>query len=204
MISQLIFILCFVSAIILFARNARQIYKNIKIGRALNRNDKPAERLKTMLLVAFGQKKMFKRIVPAVLHLFVYIGFCIINIEMIEIVIDGMFGTHRFLSFLGGSYNFLIASFEWLAFGVLVSCIIFFMRRNVVHLKRLNSPELKNWPKTDANLILIAEILLMTAFLLMNAADQNYSCMANHITSQQDLFQSVSISFPFYHPILHL
>src|SRR5690606_30795187 len=116
MISQLIFILCFVSAIILFAKNARQIYKNIKIGRALNRNDKPAERLKTMLLVAFGQKKMFKRVVPAILHLFVYIGFCIINIEMIEIVIDGIFGTHRFLSFLGSFYNLLIASFEWLAF----------------------------------------------------------------------------------------
>jgi len=172
MISQLIFILCFVSAIILFAKNARQIYKNIKIGRALNRNDKPAERLKTMLLVAFGQKKMFKRVVPAILHLFVYIGFCIINIEMIEIVIDGIFGTHRFLSFLGSFYNLLIASFEWLAFGVLLGCIIFFIRRNVIHLKRLNSPELKNWPKTDANLILITEILLMMAFLLMNAADQ--------------------------------
>lgn len=172
MINQLIFTLCFVSAIILFAKNARQIYKNIKIGRALNRNDKPAERFKTMLLVAFGQKKMFKRIIPAILHLFVYIGFCIINIEMIEIVVDGIFGTHRFLSFLGGFYNFLIASFEWLAFGVLLGCIIFFIRRNVLHLKRLNSPELKNWPKTDANLILITEILLMTAFLLMNAADQ--------------------------------
>lgn len=197
MISQLIFILCFFSAIILFARNARQIYKNIKIGRALNRNDKPAERLKTMLLVAFGQKKMFKRIVPAVLHLFVYIGFCIINIEMIEIVIDGIFGTHRFLSFLGGSYNFLIASFEWLAFGVLVGCIIFFMRRNVVHLKRLNSPELKNWPKTDANLILIAEILLMTAFLLMNAADQKLQLYgeSHYITAGSFPISQYIISF---------
>lgn len=172
MINQLIFTLCFIGAILLFAKNARQLYRNINLGRALNRNDKPGERLKTILLVAFGQKKMFKRITPAILHLFVYIGFCIINIEMIEIVIDGMFGTHRFLSFLGGFYDILIASFEWLALGVLVGCIIFLIRRNVIHLKRLNSAELANWPKTDANLILIVEILLMTAFLLMNAADQ--------------------------------
>lgn len=197
MISQLIFTLCFVSAIILFAKNARQIYKNIKIGKTLNRNDKPAERLKTMLLVAFGQKKMFKRIVPAVLHLFVYIGFCIINIEMIEIVIDGISGTHRFLSFLGGFYNFLIASFEWLAFGVLLGCIIFFIRRNVIHLKRLNSPELKNWPKTDANLILIAEILLMTAFLLMNAADQKLQLYgySHYITAGSFPISQYIISF---------
>lgn len=197
MISQLIFTLCFVSAIILFAKNARQIYKNIKIGKTLNRNDKPAERLKTMLLVAFGQKKMFKRIVPAVLHLFVYIGFCIINIEMIEIVIDGISGTHRFLSFLGGFYNFLIASFEWLAFGVLLGCIIFFIRRNVIHLKRLNSPELKNWPKTDANLILIAEILLMTAFLFMNAADQKLQLYgySHYITAGSFPISQYIISF---------
>jgi len=171
MISQLLFAVVFIAAIIFFYKNARKIYRNIRLGKSVNRFDNQSERLKTMLLVAFGQKKMFKRPIPALLHLFVYVGFCIINIEMIEIVIDGLFGTHRVLSFLGGFYDFLIASFEVLAWTVLVSCVIFFIRRNVLKLKRLNQAELDNWPKTDANYILIAEILLMTAFLVMNAAD---------------------------------
>lgn len=172
MISQLLFAIVLIGAILLFYKNASKIYRNIRLGKSINRFDNPSERLKIMLLVAFGQKKMFKRPIPALLHLFVYVGFCIINIEMLEIVIDGLFGTHRVLSFLGGFYDFLIASFEVLAFAVLVSCIIFFVRRNVLKLKRLNQAELNNWPKSDANYILIAEILLMAAFLLMNAADQ--------------------------------
>jgi len=172
MISQLLFAIVFIAALLLFYRNACKIYRNIRLGKSVNRVDNPSERIKTMLLVAFGQKKMFKKPIPAILHLFVYIGFCIINIEMIEIVIDGLFGSHRVLSFLGGFYDFLIASFEILAFAVLLSCVIFFIRRNVLKVKRLNQAELNNWPKTDANYILIAEILLMTAFLFMNAADQ--------------------------------
>ncbi|COY70803.1 Uncharacterised protein [Mycobacterium tuberculosis] len=112
-----------------------------------------------MLLVAFGQKKMFKKPIPALLHLFVYVGFCIINIEMLEIVIDGLFGSHRVLSnVLGGFYDFLIFSFEILAFLVLLGCVIFMIRRNVLKIKRLNQSELNNWPKTDANLILTAPI----------------------------------------------
>lgn len=172
MISQLLFAIVLIGAILLFYKNASKIYRNIRLGKSVNRFDNPSERLKIMLLVAFGQKKMFKRPIPALLHLFVYVGFCIINIEMIEIMIDGLFGTHRVLSFLGGFYNFLIGSFEILAFAVLVSCILFFIRRNVLKLKRLNQPELNNWPKSDANYILITEILLMAAFLLMNASDQ--------------------------------
>lgn len=171
MISQIIFAILLVAAAVLFFKNASKIYRNIKLGKSINRFDNPTERLKTMLLVAFGQKKMFKRPIPALLHLFVYVGFCIINIEMIEIVIDGLFGTHRVLSFLGGFYDFLIYSFEILAFLVLASCVVFLIRRNVLKLKRLNQAELNNWPKTDANLILAAEILLMSAFLIMNAAD---------------------------------
>jgi heterodisulfide reductase subunit C len=124
-----------------------------------------------MLLVAFGQQKMFKKPIPALLHLLVYLGFIIINIEMLEIVIDGLFGTHRILTYLGDFYTFLIASFEILATLVLVSCIIFLIRRNILKVKRLNQKELNHWPKTDANLILITEILLMAAFLFMNAAD---------------------------------
>lgn len=171
MISQVIFALLLIAAGIFFYKNAYKIYRNIKLGKSVNRFDKPSERLKTMLLVAFGQKKMFKKPIPALLHLLVYVGFCIINIEMLEIVIDGLFGTHRILSYLGDFYTFLIASFEVLAALVLISCVIFLIRRNVLKIKRLNQKELNNWPKTDANLILITEILLMAAFLFMNAAD---------------------------------
>ena len=172
MISQLIFGIIFIAALVLFYKNASKIYRNIKLGKATDRSDRPAERLRIMLLVAFGQKKMFKRPIPALLHLFVYVGFVIINIEMLEIVIDGLFGTHRVLAdVLGGFYDFLIFSFEILAFLVLLGCVVFAIRRNIVKVKRLNQSELNNWPKTDANLILTAEILLMAAFLTMNAAD---------------------------------
>lgn len=172
MISQLIFGIIFIAAIILFYKNASKIYRNIKLGQSVDRTDRAGERIKIMLLVAFGQKKMFKKPIPAILHLFVYVGFCIINIEMLEIVIDGLFGSHRVLSnILGGFYDFLIFSFEILAFLVLLGCVIFMIRRNVLKIKRLNQSELNNWPKTDANLILTAEILLMAAFLIMNAAD---------------------------------
>lgn len=171
MIGQVIFAVLLIGAIFLFYKNARKIYRNIQLGKPLDRTDRPAERFKTMLLVAFGQKKMFKRPIPALLHLFVYLGFVIINIEMLEIVIDGLFGSHRVFSFLGGFYDFLIYSFEILAFLVLLGCVIFAIRRNVIKVKRLNQAELNNWPKTDANLILTAEILLMAAFLTMNAAD---------------------------------
>ncbi|MFD1165681.1 4Fe-4S dicluster domain-containing protein [Sphingobacterium daejeonense] len=172
MISQLIFGIIFIAAIILFYKNASKIYRNIKLGQSVDRTDRAGERIKIMLLVAFGQKKMFKKPIPAILHLFVYVGFCIINIEMLEIVIDGLFGSHRVLSnVLGGFYDFLIFSFEILAFLALLGCVIFMIRRNVLKIKRLNQSELNNWPKTDANLILTAEILLMAAFLIMNAAD---------------------------------
>lgn len=171
MISQVIFALLLVGAGALFFTNARTIYRNIRLGKSVDRFDQPSERMKAMLLVAFGQQKMFKKPIPAILHLCVYLGFIIINIEMIEIIIDGLFGTHRILSYLGNFYTFLIASFEILAFLVLVACVIFLIRRNILGIKRLNQKELNGWPKTDANLILITEILLMAAFLFMNAAD---------------------------------
>ncbi|MFD2599785.1 4Fe-4S dicluster domain-containing protein [Sphingobacterium corticis] len=171
MIAQFLFAILLVAAGVIFFKNASKIYRNIRLGKSVDRFDSPSERLKTMLLVAFGQKKMFKRPIPALLHLLVYLGFVIINIEMLEIVIDGVAGTHRIFAFLGGFYDFLIASFEVLAFLVLASCAIFLVRRNILRLKRLNQKELDNWPRTDANLILAAEILLMAAFLFMNAAD---------------------------------
>lgn len=184
MLSQIIFTILLLGASALFTINVRKIIRNIKLGRSEDRSDQPAERLRTMLLVAFGQKKMFKRPIPALLHLFVYLGFVIINIEMLEIVIDGLAGTHRVFSGMGTFYNFLIASFEWLALAVLLGCVIFLLRRNIVRVKRFFGTEMTSWPKTDANLILIMEILLMSAFLIMNAADYKLQQLgAEHYTA---------------------
>jgi len=155
----------------LFTWNVRKIIRNIQLGRKLNRNDKPTERWKIMAKVALGQSKMLVRPIPALLHLFVYVGFVIINIEVLEIVLDGVFGTHRLFSFLGGFYDFLIASFEILAFLVLLAVVVFFIRRNIIYIKRFRQKELVGWPRSDANLILGIEVLLMTAFLTMNASD---------------------------------
>ncbi len=171
MVSQIIFVILALAGTALFAYNARKVIRNIKLGRPVNRTDKPQERLMTMLKVAFGQTKMAVRPIPFFLHLVVYLGFVIINLEVLEIVIDGAFGTHRVFSGLGGFYNFLIGSFELLAAGVWLACAIFLIRRNIVKIKRFSGVEMKSWPKSDANYILITEILLMTAFLTMNAAD---------------------------------
>ena len=176
-ISQLIFALFLIAAFALAISNARKIISNIRLGRSEQRSDSSAERLRTMLLVAFGQKKMFKRPFAALLHLFVYLGFCIINLEMLEIVLDGLLGTHRIFSGLGRFYAFLIGSFEWLALGVLVGCVIFLARRNLARIRRFSGTEMTSWPHTDANLILAAEILLMAAFLTMNAADHKLQLM---------------------------
>lgn len=177
MIGQIIFSVLLLAAIGLAIYNGRKIISNIRMGRAEARQDRPAQRWKTMLLVAFGQKKMFKRPFAALLHLFVYLGFVIINIEMLEIVLDGILRTHRIFAGLGAFYDFLIASFEWLALSVLLGCIIFLTRRNVSKIKRFFGTEMTSWPRTDANLILTAEILLMAAFLTMNAADQKLQAL---------------------------
>ncbi|UKT64531.1 (Fe-S)-binding protein [Pedobacter mucosus] len=171
MVAQIIFLLFTIAAIALFTFNFRKIIRNIRLGKSVDRNDQPIKRLMTMLRVAFGQSKMVIRPITAFLHFFVYIGFVIINIEVLEIMIDGIFGTHRIFHGLGGLYNFLIGSFEILAFTVWLACIIFLIRRNVLNIKRFKGVEMTSWPKSDANYILITEILLMTAFLLMNAAD---------------------------------
>ncbi|TAH41552.1 MAG: (Fe-S)-binding protein [Bacteroidetes bacterium] len=172
MFSQIIFILLLIASVFLFSKNVRRISRNIKLGRDLDRSDKSAQRWKTMFMVAMGQSKMVARPIAGILHIFVYIGFVIINIEVLEIIIDGITGTHRVFSFLGPLYDFLIGSFEILALLVLVACVIFLIRRNILKLKRFWSKEMTSWPRTDANLILITEILLMSAFLTMDAADQ--------------------------------
>ncbi len=148
-----------------------RIRHNISLGKDINRYGNKKERWGQMFKVAFGQTKMVARPIAGILHLIIYSGFLIINIELIEIIIDGIFGTHRVLSFLGLVYNFLIASFEILAFLVLIVCIIFLTRRNIIKIKRFISSEMKGWPKLDANLILIFEIFLMSAFILMQASD---------------------------------
>jgi len=170
-IGNILFLVVFAVANVLFIKQAKKIIRNIKLGRAEDRSDRPAERWKTMARVALGQGKMTARPVAGILHILVYVGFVIINIEVVEIIIDGIFGTHRILSFMGGFYNFLIASFEWLAILVLVSCALFLIRRNVLQIKRFHYKEMTSWPKSDANLILIFEILLMSAFLIMDGAD---------------------------------
>ncbi len=172
MIEQLLFVLMAAVAVYFFVINIGKIRRNILLGKDIDRTDNPKLRLKTMLRVAFGQTKMAARPVPFVLHFIVYAGFILINIEVLEIFIDGIFGTHRVLSFLGPVYNLAIGFFEILAFGVLVSCIIFLCRRYIVKLKRFTSPELKGFANRDAASILFIEIVLMAALLKMNAADQ--------------------------------
>ena len=171
MISNIVFVVLLGAASWLFARNFLRIRRNILLGRDVTINDRKAERWAVMTRVALGQSKMMVRPIVGILHIIVYAGFVIINIEVLEILIDGIFGTHRVLSFMGGFYDFLIGSFEWLALGVWVACAIFLVRRNIVKLKRFMMKELDGWPRTDANLILFTEIALMSAFLLMNAAD---------------------------------
>ena len=172
MVLQVIFLIVTVAALALFSLNVRKIIRNINLGKDTDRSDRPAERLFTMLKVAFGQSKMVKRPLAAILHLFVYVGFVVINLEVLEIIIDGLFGTHRiFAAPLGGLYPVLIASFEVLAALVLIGVIAFYARRNIIKLKRFIGAEMTNWPRSDANIILIVEVFLMTAFLFMNAAD---------------------------------
>jgi len=147
--------------------------RNILLGKAETRNDQPENRWKAMFLVALGQQKMFKRLIPAFLHGLIYVGFLVINLEVLEFVLDGLLGTHRlFAPFLGGLYTVAINIFEFLAVAVLESCVAFLVRRNVMKVERFTKPELKGWAALDANLILVIEIILMCAILTMNATDQ--------------------------------
>ncbi len=133
-----------------FAINVKKLIRNIKLGHDVDRSDNASERWKNMTMVALGQSKMVKRPIAGFLHIIVYVGFVVINIEVIEIIIDGLFGTHRVLSFMGGFYDVLIGSFEVLAFLVLITVIIFWIRRNVTKLARFTSSDLKGKPNNDA------------------------------------------------------
>lgn len=191
MIQQIAFVITLGIAAYFIRKRALRIRDNIKLGKANSIKDRPSERLQNMLLVAFGQKKMFKKVIPAILHFFIYVGFLVINLEVLEFVVDGVLGTHRvFAPFLGSFYGVLMNIFEFLAVAVLLACVFFLIRRNVMHIPRFQSAELSKWPRMDANLILITEIVLMTAILSMNAADQLLQGRDEHYVATGNLFFS--------------
>jgi heterodisulfide reductase subunit C len=173
MISSIVFGVLLVGGFAFFTLNILKIRANILLGRDIDRTDNSSERWKTMILVAFGQKKMFTRPIPALLHFALYAAFIITQIELIEIFVDGIAGTHRvFKDSLGGFYTFMVSFIEVLSVLALIATIFFLSRRNLLKLPRLNMKELAGWPKKDANLILIMEIVLVTCIFTMNGADE--------------------------------
>lgn len=171
-IPNIAFAVLFFALVGLFVRNVRRIIRNIKLGKPANRSDQPQKRWLHMTRIALGQSKMVRKPLSGALHVFVYVGFIVINIELLEIIIDGFLGTHRiFAPFLGDVYDVLIFTFEIFAALVLISVFFFWTRRNLVRIKRFWKPEMKGWPKWDADIILYAEVVLMGLFLTMNAAD---------------------------------
>ncbi len=204
-IPQLLFVIILGLAVWLFTKNIIRIRKNIFLGKPDDVSNNKPQRWRNMFLLALGQKKMFKNMPVAIMHFIIYAGFIIINIEVLEILLDGIFGRHRlFLNTLGGLYTFAINFFEILAFGVLAVCVVFLARRNIIKLKRFMSKDLNGWPRTDANVILVVEIILMSLFLLMNATDralqlqgaEHYSQTGNFVISGfiAPLFNDVSTS----------
>jgi len=170
-LNNILFGILLIAGFSFFYKSVKKIMRNINLGVAVNRNDNPKARWANMAMIALGQSKMVKRPVAGILHIIVYVGFVVINIELLEIIIDGLFGTHRIFASLGGLYDVLIALFEILAILVLFAVAVFLIRRNIIKLNRFIHSDLKGWPKSDANYILYFEIVLMTLFLLMNASD---------------------------------
>lgn len=187
-LQQILFLVLTGVSILLFSKKAGEIKRNVFLGLPETLNDQPSLRWKNLFLLALGQKKMFKNPLVAVMHLFVYVGFIIINLEVLEIVLDGLLGTHRlFVPILGSLYNWLLNGFEFLAVSVIIFCVIFLIRRNILKLKRFVSKDLNGWPRSDANYILFTEIVLMSLFLTMNACDltlQSHGSEHYHQTGQ--------------------
>lgn len=192
----LVFLLILATGIGFFVYNMRQLIANIKLGKAVALEGDKKERLKNVALIAFGQSKMAKRPISGILHALVYLGFIIINIEVLEIVLDGLLGTHRIFAFLGTTYNVLITTFEIFAALVILSVGAFWVRRNVLKVKRFLKPEMDGWPKKDANLILYIEWLLMGLFLTMNAADFQLQQMGAAYYTQAGSFPVSSLMAP--------
>lgn len=184
MLSSILFVLVAAAGIGIFARKVGKIRRNIFLGQPLNRSDRSADRWKTMARVAMGQSKMVTRPVAGFFHILIYVGFVLINLEVLEIVIDGVTGNHRiFKPLLGDFYYFMISFFEVLGVGVILACIVFLWRRNVQPLSRFKSPELTGWPRLDANLILIIELVLMSALFGMNIAEANMPEQGGYLVS---------------------
>jgi heterodisulfide reductase subunit C len=196
MLSSILFCLLFGAGSIFFFLNAKKIRRNILIGKNITISDNKSERWKTMLLVAFGQKKMFSRPIPAILHFVLYAAFIITQIELLEIIIDGVSGNHRFFRpFLGGFYTFLISLIEVLSVLAFIATFAFLARRNLLKVPRLVMNELNGWPKLDANLILLAEITLIIFIFMMNGADEVlYQRGASHAVNTGDNSFGFSIS----------
>lgn len=192
---QILFLITAGFFVFLISKRVSRIVKNVKIGKPVDVSDNKPQRIKNLILIALGQKKMFKKPVPAFLHLLIYVGFVLINLEVLEIVIDGIFGTHRiFAPYLGNFYGFLINFFEFLALGVLLSCVFFLVRRNILKIGRFHKVEMIGWPSLDANLILVIELLLMLAILGMNGADQILQSRgADHYTATGSFLVSSSM-----------
>ena len=185
---NVIFLIILITGIGYFSKNVKKLIRNINLGRGEMPADEKPERFKNMARIALGQSKMVVRPIAGVLHVIVYLGFIIINIEVLEIIIDGIFGTHRVFAPLGKIYNILIASFEVLALLVILAVVIFWLRRNFIRIKRFIKPEMKGWPKMDANLILYIELVLMALFLTMNAADYQLQLMDTPHYTKAGLF----------------
>jgi len=196
MISSIIFIVFFLAGSVFFAINVRKIRRNILLGKEIDRKDKFSERLKIMTLVAFGQKKMFAKPIPAILHLFLYVAFVITQIELIEIVVDGAFGEHRvFRGSLGSFYTFIVSFIEILSVLAFIGTIAFLARRNLLKVPRLVQNELNGWPKLDANFILLGEITLICFIFMMNGADEVlYSRGLSHAENLGDGTLGLAIS----------
>lgn len=190
-LQQILFLLTLIVAIYFIRRRVLRIRDNIRLGKASTPQGPSSKRWKNLFLIAFGQQKMFKRPMPALLHLFIYVGFLVINLEVLEFILDGLLGTHRlFAPYLGSFYPVIMNVFEFLAVAVLFSCVAFLIRRNVMKLPRFWSAEMKAWPRLDANLILYIEIILMLAILTMNAADQILQTRDSNYISTGSLFFS--------------
>ena len=196
-IPNIVFLIALVAGIGFFIRNSRKIVRNIKLGYSTDQSDQKKTRWNNVIRIALGQSKMVVRPMAGLIHIIVYLGFIIINIEVLEIIIDGLFGTHRIFAGLGTLYNFLIASFEILALLVFIGVILFWTRRNIQKIKRFWNPEMKGWPKNDANFILYFEMVLMSLFLIMNASDRQLQMLGAAHYIEAGSFPVSSYLIPF-------
>tara|TARA_R110002167_G_scaffold55429_2_gene157503 strand:- start:3866 stop:5167 length:1302 start_codon:yes stop_codon:yes gene_type:complete len=182
---NILFAIVLIIGIGYFSKNIKKLIRNIKLGQPLEVSDNKSQRWKNMAMIALGQSKMVRRPIAGLLHIIVYLGFVVINIEVLEIIIDGVFGTHRIFSFIGSLYGVLIGTFEILALLVFIAVIVFWIRRNIIKLQRFWKSEMTSWPKNDANYILYFEMVLMTLFLVMNATDVHFQTMnSGNVISQ--------------------